>query len=344
MKPRRSVPTLDDVARVAGVSRATASRAVRGGHLVSGSTQAAIDAAIKQLGYVPNQAARSLATRTSSTIAVVVSENPERVFHDPFFATSVAEVAKYLERTDWQMGLYLAYGAQQKKLEQYLRGGLVDAALVVSHHDEDRLAALFEDVALPCAFLGRPARDEDRESSFSVANRFADLDNVTGGQLAAQHLIERGCRRIATITGPMDIASARERLQGFKAALAEAGLQPIAVRYGDFEPDSAKQATLDLLANAPRFDGIFVASDRMAIASLEVLQAQGRRVPDDVRVIGFDDSPMAQTTTPTLSTVHNPWRALAVAATEMVLAELNGSPPAEPVILRPALVPRQSTT
>ena len=157
MVARRSAPTLDDVARVAGVSRATVSRAVRGGHLVSGDTRQAIAEAIKQLGYVPNQVARSLAMRRSNTIAVVVSEPHARVFRDPFFATSVAGVAERLEPTDWQMALYLAYGGYRQKLEQFLRGGTVDAVLVVSHHDDDLLATLLEEVAIPCVPPGASA-------------------------------------------------------------------------------------------------------------------------------------------------------------------------------------------
>ena len=343
MVARRSAPTLDDVARVAGVSRATVSRAVRGGHLVSGDTRQAIAEAIKQLGYVPNQVARSLAMRRSNTIAVVVSEPHARVFRDPFFATSVAGVAERLEPTDWQMALYLAYGGYRQKLEQFLRGGTVDAVLVVSHHDDDLLATLLEEVAIPCAFLGRPARGERMDRGYSVAERFVDLDNVVGGRIAGQHLVGQGCRRIATITGPMDVASARERLDGFQQALAEAGLEPVGVYHGNFEPESAQVQTLELLRDENDFDGLFVASDHMAAAAMAVLTAHGKTIPGQVRVIGFDDAEIAKGTVPALSTITNPWRELAIAATEMVLTELDGDPHGGPVILQPRLVARQST-
>lgn len=343
MASRRNAPTLEDVARAAGVSRATASRVVRGGHLVRSSTRKTIEAAIKELGYVPNQAARSLATSRSSTIAVIVSEDHTRVFKDPFFATSVAGVAERLEPTGWQMALYLAYGEYRQKLEQYLRGGYVDAILVVSHHDDDQLADLLEDIALPCAFLGRPAHDESAGRAFSVAHRFVDLDNLSGGRIAGRHLVERGCRRIATITGPMDIASARERLMGFEEALAEVGLQPVGVYHGNFEPESARQQAMTLCDEGNDFDGLFVASDHMAAAAMTVLTERGLTIPDDVKVIGFDDADISRETEPALSTVMNPWRDLAIVATDMVLSELEGEPSDGPVILQPELVARRST-
>ena len=214
---------------------------------------------------------------------------------------------------------------------------------MVSHQDDDLLATLLEDVAIPCAFLGRPARGERMDRGYSVAERFVDLDNVVGGRIAGQHLVGQGCRRIATITGPMDVASARERLDGFQQALAEAGLEPVGVYHGNFEPESAQVQTLELLRDENDFDGLFVASDHMAAAAMAVLTAHGKTIPGQVRVIGFDDAEIAKGTVPALSTITNPWRELAIAATEMVLAELDGDPHGGPVILQPRLVARQST-
>lgn len=338
---RRQAPTLDDVARLAGVSRATVSRAVRGGHLVSASARRAIDAAIEELGYVPNQVARSLATRQANNIAVIVSEPHARLFGDPFFATSVAGVAETLESTSRHMALFMAYGGYRRKLEEYLRGGYADAALVISHHDEDHLPDLLAELRLPCAFLGRPAAAA--RSGFSVADHFVDIDNVAGGRIATEHLLAQGCRRIATITGPMDIASARERLAGTRAALAAAGLELCGSYPGSYEPASAQVQTLELLDRGEPIDGLFVASDLMAAAAIGVLTANGKRVPDDIRVIGFDDADISRLMVPSLSTVTNPWRELAIRATQMVLAELDGVTPTRPVILQPELVVREST-
>ncbi|MDO5083174.1 LacI family transcriptional regulator [Arachnia propionica] len=343
MAARNPAPTLDDVARVAGVSRATVSRAVRGGHRVSPQAQQAIEAAIQQLDYVPNQAARSLALRRSNTIAVIVSEPHRRVFHDPFFSISVAAVAERLEDTDQHMALYLSYGSFRRKLEEYLVGGHVDAVLVVSHHDEDRLPTLLERVGRPCMFLGRPAAEPRTDGGFSVAERFVDVDNVAGGRAAGEHLVAQGCRRIATISGHMDIASARERHRGFHEALADAGLEPVAVRHGNYEPESGRTNALELLRSGVEFDGLFVASDHMAAAALSVLNEHDVQVPRDVKLVGFDDAEISRVTSPALTTVTNPWRDLATAATERILAEIDGAPPAGPLILQPELIVRGST-
>lgn len=340
--PGHRAPTLDDVARVAGVSRATASRAVRGQALVAGATQQAIARAIKQLGYVPNQAARSLATRQANSIGVIVPEPHTRLFDDPFFATTISGVAETLGRTEKHMVLFMADEGYRTKLERYLRGGHVDAALIVSHHDGDNLSALMEELRVPCMFVGRP-RETASTGEYSVANRFVDIDNVLGGRLATTHLVKRGCRRIATITGPMDIASARERLAGFRQVLAETELEPAGVYLGTFEPDSAREAAHRLLDECPEADGIFVASDLMAAATIGVLTQHGRSVPGDVGIVGFDDAEIASVTTPPLTTVTNPWRRLAVRATEMLLADLDDDRPmVGPIIIEPELVVRQS--
>ncbi|MDO4258399.1 MAG: LacI family DNA-binding transcriptional regulator [Actinomycetaceae bacterium] len=343
MSKPRSSPTLDDVARVAGVSRATASRAIRGGHLVSESAQQAINAAIRELGYVPNLAARSLATKQSNTIAVVVSEGHQRIFSDPFFATAVSGIVERLEPTERHLALHMAYGGYLSKLEDYLRGGNIDAVIVVSHHEADRLPALLNELRIPCAFLGRPLGGMDEGGDLAISQHYVDVDNVTGGRIAARHLLECGCTKIATITGPMDIASARERLDGFTQALHEAGLEPVAVVEGDYDTESARLRARELLAMGVEMDGLFVASDRMAVSAMTVLSGAGVRIPDDLRIMGFDNADICRMTTPALTSVTNPWRNLAIAATEMVLAQLNGEKISGPLIISPALVPRKST-
>ncbi len=339
----RIAPTLDDVARVAGVSRATASRAVRGDQRVHPDSQEAIRAAVEQLGYVPNHAARSLASRRSNMIAVVASEPHRRVFYDPYFAISVAAVAERLEDTPQHMAMHLSYGGYLRKFKEHLLGGHVDASIVISHHDHEGLAAMLEAAGKPCVFLGRPVIPEGAAGQ-GVAQRYVDMDNRLGGRLAGQHLVDQGCRRIAHITGHLDTASGRDRIIGLEEALAEAGLKPVAIHEGNYDPDSGRTQATALLDSGVAFDGLFVASDHMAVAAIKVLTQRGLRVPDDVKVIGFDDAEISHMTSPTLTTLTNPWAELATAATERVLAELNGEPPAEPLILKPELVVRASST
>ena len=171
---RPGSPTLDDVARVAGVSRATASRAINGGQRVSARAQSAVDGAVQTLGYVPNPAARSLVTRRTDSIAVVVPEPDDRVFSDPFFAGTLRGVNRVLAERDIQLVLLLARpGASTARALRYLTNRHVDGALVVSHHRDDRLAEHLADLGLPCVFGGRPWTGGDRVA-------YVDVDNTAG--------------------------------------------------------------------------------------------------------------------------------------------------------------------
>ncbi len=152
-----NAPTLDEVARLAGVSRATASRAINGGNRVSPAALAAVDAAVQELGYTPNPAARSLVTRRTDSIALVVPEPDERVFTDPFFVHTLRSVNRVLVPRDLQLVLLLARpGGEERRMLRYLRRRHIDGAIVVSHHSGDRLAEHLASLGLPCAFVGRP--------------------------------------------------------------------------------------------------------------------------------------------------------------------------------------------
>jgi DNA-binding LacI/PurR family transcriptional regulator len=332
-------PTLDEVARLAGVSRATASRAINGGHRVSARSLAAVEAAVLTLGYAPNPAARSLVTRRTDSVAVVVPEPDERVFSDPFFARTLRGVTEVLSERDLQLVLLLARpGNEEARMLRYLRNRHVDGALVVSHHRNDRLADHLADLELPCVFVGRPWTSADRVA-------YVDTDNVAGGREATQELINRGCRRIGTIAGPADMSPGIDRLQGWRSALREAGLADDAVEHGDFTEDGGEQAAAALLARHPDLDGIMSASDLMASGALKVLKAQGRRVPADIAIVGYDDVGVAERTDPPLTTIRNPIREMAEQATRLLLEQVDdsGTAKAMRVIFPPAIVRRAST-
>ncbi|HWJ82288.1 MAG TPA: LacI family DNA-binding transcriptional regulator [Nocardioides sp.] len=331
-------PTLDEVARLAGVSRATASRAINGGNRVSPAARAAVDAAVESLGYTPNPAARSLVTRRTDSIGLVVPEPDERVFTDPFFVHTLRSVNRVLSARDLQLVLLLAKpGDEERRMLRYLRGRHIDGVLVVSHHRSDRLADHLAALAIPCAFVGRPIDGADKVP-------YVDTDNVAGGRLATELLVERGCRRIATIAGPTDMAAGTDRLQGWRDAMAEAGLADDAVAYGDFTELGGEAAARELLATYPDLDGIAVASDLMAAGALRVLAAAGKRVPEDVAVTGYDDLGTADRTQPPLTTVRNPIGEMAEQATRLLLEQVEGERAARAirVIFSPALVRRES--
>lgn len=331
-------PTLDEVARVAGVSRATASRAINGGQRVSARAQSSVDAAVTALGYVPNPAARSLVTRRTDSIAVVVPEPNDRVFSDPFFAGTLRGVTRVLGERDLQLVLLLARpGTSTARTLRYLTNRHVDGALVVSHHRDDGLAEHLARLDLPCVFGGRPWAAGERVA-------YVDVDNIAGERLATEVLVERGCRRIGTIAGPDDMTAAEDRLAGWRQAMAAAGLADDAIEHGDFTETSGQRAAEALLAAHPDLDGLVVASDLMASGALKVLAALGRRVPDDVAVVGYDDLGVAERTTPALTTIRQPVEEMAASATRLLLEQIDQHSTSHPlrVIVAPTLVRRDS--
>jgi DNA-binding LacI/PurR family transcriptional regulator len=328
--PRRAAPTLERVAARAGVSRSTASRAINGGLRVSPETQAAVDAAVADLGFAPNRAARSLATRRSDSIALVIPEPDELVLSDPFFAGVVNGLNSALRATDLQLVLVMARPTDvATRTLHYLRGGHVDGAVVVSQHRDDVLAAELYRAGVPAVFVGRPF-----EGGRPV--RYVDVDNTGGGRLAGEYLVNLGRRRIATITGPQDMTAGIDRLTGWREALVAAGLASDAVAYGDFTSPGGARAATRLLAEHPDLDALFVASDLMAAGALGVLVDAGRRVPDDVALIGYDNLAVATSTLPTLTTVVNPVVAMARTAGEMLVDLLAGKAVAEEPVIFPA--------
>ena len=305
-------PTLEDVAREAGVSRSTASRAINGGLRVSAEAQAAVEDAIARLGYTPNRAARSLVTRRTDSIALVVPEPGTRVLTDPFLAGLLRGTTTAISHTELQLVILLnEKGTAANRIARYLAGGHVDGAVIASHHERHMLEDAVTRAKLPAVFIGRPFGETPRH--------YVDLDNVTGGRLAAQRLVDRGCRRIGTITGPLDLSAGIDRLQGWREVLEENGLSTDAVVEGDFSAPSAVAAAERLLAEHPDLDGVFVASDIMAEAAMRVLVTSGRRVPDDVAVVGFDNLGIAEHTVPRLTTIENPVIDVVRTATTLLL-------------------------
>lgn len=334
---RTAAPTLEGVAARAGVSRSTASRAINGGLRVSPEAQASVEVAVAELGYIPNRAARSLVTRRTNSVALVVPEPDERVLTDPFFASTIQGLNAALRDTDLQLVLVMARPQDiATRTVRYLRGGHLDGAVVVSHHRDDVLADELHRSGLPAVYVGRPFSDGHQV-------RYVDLDNTGGGRMAAEHLLRLGRRRIGTIAGSQDMSAGLDRLAGWAAALDEAGLATDAVAYADFTRAGGEDAATRLLAEHPDIDALFVASDLMAVGALSVLAGAGRLVPDDVAVVGYDNLGAAATTSPALTTIVNPVVAMARAAGEILIDLLAGKKigPA-PVIFAPELVIRLS--
>src|SRR5258705_4440771 len=302
---RRSNATLEEVAHRAGVSRATVSRVVNGSPRVSPDVRTDVQAAIERLGYVPNRAARSLVTRRSDSIEVVITEPTGSLFKDPFFPRLLRGISTELAARDRQLILLMPESAaDEARPADYLTAGHVDGALLVSLHENDPLPERLSAAGMPIVMVGRPAK--------SINASYVDVDNRQGAQTAVAHLISGGRRVIATIAGPQDMAAGIDRLRGYRDGLADADLaaDTSLLAIGDFTQESGAVAMKRLLAARPDIDGVFAASDLMAAGALNVLAAAGRRVPADVAVVGFDDSPVATSTTPQLTSVAQPIEAM----------------------------------
>ncbi len=334
---RTPLPTIDEVAELAGVSRATVSRVVNGYAGVRPGPRRAVEEAVAQLRYVPNRLARSLVTRRTDTIALVLVESDTQVFSDPFFARVVRELSASLADTELNLVLLAARGErEQEKVARYVRQGHVDGVVLVSLHRRDLLPGVLAEARVPLVLCGRPFDDAPVCS--------VDADNTGGGQAATAHLLAAGRRRVATVTGPQDMVAGIDRLAGHRAALAAAGLpaDPALEVEGDFTEAGGATATAALLARAPDLDGVFVASDPMAVGALRVLREAGRSVPGDVAVVGFDDAPVAATTDPPLTTVAQPLGEMTRLVVELLLAQVAGGEPERARVCPTRLVVRGS--
>lgn len=330
--PRK--PTIRDVAAVAGVSHGTVSRVINGGHWVSPEARAAVDEAIRTTGYTANHAARSLATGRSGSLAFLLTESQQLLFSDPTFALLLRGATEALAERSMTLVLLIADTvAEQQKVERFVRAGHVDGVLLVSSHASDALLASLVAAGVPTVCSGIPRAD-------GVAVPHVAIDEVGAARMMTRHLVDRGHERIALITGPTDTPGGRYRLRGFREELGDR-FDGRLVEEGSYERASGDAAMTRLLERAPDIDAVFAASDVMAVGAIEALRRAGRRVPEDVAVAGFDDSGLAETHRPPLTTVRQPWPEISSTMVDMLIDIIAGRP-REAVVLPTTLVVRES--
>lgn len=329
-------PTLDAVAARAGVGRGTVSRVVNGSPQVSPEARQAVQQAIDELNYVPNRAARALVTQRTDSVALVVSESEERVFGEPFFAGIVRGVNSGLLDTTLQLWLAMAQSpAERERVEHHLTTQHVDGVLLLSLHDADPLPILLEQRGLPSVLGGRPARMLYPGSGHAPPSYFVDVDNAGGARQAVEYLIGKGRRRVATIAGPQDMGVGVLRLAGYREAISANGwpARDDLIAYGDFSEGSGAAAMRRLLEISPDLDAVFVASDLMAAGAIRALRELGRRIPADVSVVGFEDSPVARQTDPPLTTVYQPVEEMGRQMARLLVARIRQDPIVAPYVL-----------
>ncbi|WP_440067010.1 LacI family DNA-binding transcriptional regulator [Streptosporangium sp. OZ121] len=318
-------PTLEAVAALAGVGRGTVSRVINGSPKVSEKARDAVLRAIQELGYVPNRAARALVTRRTDTVALVVSESELRVFDEPYFAGTIRGIGSALSETGLQLILAMAQSAQDhERLEHYLTGQHVDGVLLISLHGADPLPGRLEAMGVPTVIGGRPVG--------LTPYSYVDVDNRAGARQAVKYLLAKGRRRIATIAGPQDMGVGVDRLAGYRDALLATGVSEM-VTYGDFSEESGMAGMRRLLAEHHDLDAVFTASDPMALGAMRVLREEGRSIPGDVAVIGFDDSPAGAHSSPALTSVHQPTESMGRQMAHLLVARINGEQLEQPVVI-----------
>lgn len=331
---RGRATTLTDVARLAGVSVATASKALNGRSQVRAETRARVIEAAERLSFLPNALARGLIAGRTGTVGLLTSDLEGR-FSIPILMG--AEDAFGADRTS----VFLCDARGDAIREQYhvkaLLSRRVDGLIVVGARPDPR-PSLGRSMPVPVVYAYSPSQDSDDLSLVT--------DNVGGGRLAVEHLIERGRRRIAHITGDITYGATTDRAQGARAALDEAGLPLLGggVMFGEWSEAWGRGATRLLLDRAPDVDAIFAGSDQIARGVLDALHDLGKRVPEDIAVIGYDNwEVLAANCRPPLTSVDINLEALGRIAAQRLFAAIDGRLEGGVEVLPCRLVVRAST-
>ncbi len=331
--------TLEKVGELAGVSRSTVSRVINGHPNVREQVRERVWQVIRETGYQPHAAARSLVTRRTRIIGVIIPETVNTLFVDPFFALLLRGVTETCNTRGYHLmlSLFSNHVHQEEMYRRLVYGGHLDGVLVASARLDDPLVPKLLDDGVRAVLVGRHA--DSRASC-------VDIDNVGAARMAVEHLIRLGHRRIATITGPLNMGGGVDRLLGYRQALEAHGL-PVEeglIAEGDFTERGGVVAMQRLLPAAPT--AIFAASDSMAIGALKTLREANLRVPEDVALVGFDDIPAVTAIEPALTTVRQPIERLGATAADLLLNLLENPPtvaaPAHRIVLPAELIVRDS--
>jgi LacI family transcriptional regulator len=329
--------TLEDVARLAGVSRSTVSRVINHQDRVSEAARQRVWEVVERTGYRPNQAARSLASQRTWIIGLVIPRRVHTFFSDPYFPRLTEGIAQACNEHNYMLSLFLFYTEEdERKLFPHIsRPGVVDGLIIQSTHAADELFEYLSRSEVPSIVVGRPMHDLDLS--------YVDIDNVAGAFTAVRHLAHLGRRRIGTIRAPLDTTVGLDRYAGYRQALSESGL-PLdegLCADGDFSESSGYYGAQRLLPHQP--DALFVASDIMALGALRAIRDVGLRVPQDIAIVGFDDLPPALHANPTLTTIRQPIRRLGMELVKNLLDIVqNGARPPRRIVFGTELVIRES--
>jgi len=328
--------TLEDIAEKAGVSRSTVSRVINGHKNISDGVRQRVLEVVKETGYRPNAAARTLASQQSHMIGLVLPHSVSLLFSDPYYPQLLRGISQACNQHDYTLAFFLVSSKEDEKkiLTRVPNKSLLDGVLIQSgHHGDQGIIGQMIDADMPQVVIGRPFRSDNVS--------YVDVDNVRGAYYAVAHLVRLGYHRIATITGPLESTVGLDRREGYMQALVERGIdihQDLIVE-GDFTELSGYYAMESLLKQQPK--AVFAASDAMAIGAIRAIQDNGLDVPNDIAVIGFDDNHLSTLADVELSTIRQPVIEIGRKAVELLLDLIeNGTQPPRHMILDSKLIIR----
>jgi LacI family transcriptional regulator len=326
---------LEDIAKIAGVSKSTVSRVINNQPNVSARTRQKVLDVIRASDYHPNTAARALVTRHTGILSIVIPAALSATFADPYFPALVQSISIAANENNYATMLWVGNNAEEEEryCDRILSNGLFDGIILASAVDDDPLLRRLVMSSVPHVLIGPPQQ--------GVQN-YVDVDNRAAACEAVTHLINLGCKRIGTVTGPLHLGAARMRLEGYRDALGQGGLfvDESLIVSGNFDMPSGYSGAKKLIGQ--NIDALFCASDMIALGALRALLESGLRVPDDVALVGFDDMPFAVTSDPPLTTVHQPLADLGRRSVDVLLSLIEDEPQQRQLVLSAHLIIRNT--
>ncbi|CQB86745.1 LacI family DNA-binding transcriptional regulator [Gardnerella vaginalis] len=333
---RKKAVTLADVAAAAGVSRSTASRALNHSPRISKGTTERIEALATTMGFVPNAQGRALASGRAEAIAILVTEPLNELFTDPTYGAFIGGITAKLAQTSYlPMLLQASSDDERQRVKRHLECRSFDAVIDISPYTDSYLLDIMNKLHTPGVLLGQ-ITNERYQGMFSVVYS----DDTKGAKLAAQTIVDRGRKHPVAIVGPRDNPASQYRIKGY-ASVFGTKLSPDSIIYTQWDAAAGFAAMMQILSQKKPVDAVLAGSDRIAVGVLEALKQYNLQVPDDVSVIGFDDHNLAQTTTPSLTTIHQPLYEEGQLAAELAMKMIEGQEPITS-ILQMKLVIRDS--
>jgi LacI family transcriptional regulator len=328
---------LETIAKLSGVSRSTVSRVINNSPSVRPEVRERVLQVLRETNFQPNLAARGLAAGSTHILGLVVPQGVSQIFIDPYFPLLIQGVSSACNARDYTLMLWLEQPEYERRMvRQILHSGMIDGVIITSSHLKDPLVDTLIQRNFPFIVVGR-VPDE-------LPANYVDINNVYSARQAVEHMLMLGRRRIFTIAGPQTMYSASDRLDGYRQAMESAGITPSDewIEEGDYTQDGGYTAMQQLLAHQP--DGVFAASDAMALGASRAIQDAGMQVGFDIALVGFDDVPLAAHMNPGLTTIRQPIELLGQTAVELLVRSLNNANSLPPCrkLLSAELIIRQS--